>query len=588
MIPRKFVAATSREALYKVRESLGDEAIILSNKQVPGGVEIIAVSEHEMDVFAHEADAQPTWQERRSASAPTQASKSASSPVYAAQAAEWSPYADDEPPIGAGAAAARYQHWQNVSSWMPPQYEAEEQEPISTLNDYWHTAPVIPTNAGAPASHIPSHLPQYSSQHTSHMSHAAHANGMAAASPVAQRVAPSHMAHPPHPPHSSSPSAMPASVAPAAQRSSHKASAPLPKPPAQKRNPPSATAPVRQPEPSSARPAASAPSSLNRSANTSHSQHTHHGAAQEEDNHPAIQHELKLLRSMLEGQLAGLAWNEMAHRTPLHQTLMRWMLSAGMSPELSRALMASLQPTHDIMAAMNQIKQMLAQRIRCMAPAEDIIDQGGIYALVGTTGVGKTTTVAKLAARCTLKHGPQHVALLTTDSYRIGAHDQLKAYGRILSVPVYAIRDESDLVSALNDLSTRRLILIDTIGMSQRDRRLVEQVALLGRQGVKVQQLLLIAANAQASTLEDIVRAYGASQLSGVIISKLDEACQIGSVLDVLIRHQLRLCYVADGQRVPEDVHLPHARMLIDRAFQDVVAHSALSLNEDEYPLVWK
>ncbi len=292
----------------------------------------------------------------------------------------------------------------------------------------------------------------------------------------------------------------------------------------------------------------------------------------------AIQHELKLLRSILEGQLAGFAWHELSQRSSLHLTLMRWLLSAGISPALSREILEGLPAVKDVMVAMNEVKHRLSQHIDCMPTHDDIIDKGGIYALVGTTGVGKTTTVAKLAARCTLKHGAQHVALLTTDSYRIGAHDQLKAYGRILSVPVYGIRDESDLVSALNDLSTRRVILIDTIGMSQRDRRLVEQIALLGRQGGKVQQLLLIAANAQASTLEDVVRAYGSSQLAGVVISKLDETAQIGAVLDILARHRLRLCYLTDGQRVPEDLHLPDAKALVDRAFQDIGSVSSISL----------
>jgi flagellar biosynthesis protein FlhF len=536
VIPRKFVAATSREALYKVREALGDEAIILSNKQVPGGVEIIAVSEHEMDVFAHEAD-QPEW------SAP-------------------SSYA--EPEVGVGA-AARYQHWQNVS-WSAPQEESQPQHAelrhdISTLSDYWHAAPALATashgRSEPHSAHQPPHRPSYVDSIIN--------EPLTRQTPAAAMRSPvqnleRHRGSDAAAIHSSVQERTPHRTAvPAA-----KPAVPLPTPPA-KRQVAATTLPV----------------SKNNESSPKHS-------GVNDESHPSIQHELKLLRSMLEGQLAGLAWNELSHRTPLHQTLMRWMLSAGISPELSRTLMTELRPTHDITVAMAQIRQTLVQRIHCMAAIDDIVDKGGIYALVGTTGVGKTTTVAKLAARCTLKHGPQHVALLTTDSYRIGAHDQLKAYGRILSVPVYGIRDESDLVSALNDLSTRRLILIDTIGMSQRDRRLVEQVALLGRQGVKVQQLLLIAANAQASTLEDVVRAYGSSQLSGVIISKLDETCQVGSVLDILIRHHLRLCYVADGQRVPEDLHLSHPQMLVDRAFQDVLSHSALSLNEDEYPLVWK
>lgn len=588
MIPRKFIAATSREALYKVREALGDEAIILSNKQIPGGVEIIAVLEHEMDAFAHEAHA-TTAEERPSFSTP-----------------EWPRY--PEPGIGA---AAHYQHWENVS-WNPQSEEEEWQmhdaEPLSSLNQYWHQQ-----QPNANAQHNPRHAHQAPS-----------ATPQQAPLPSWMNTKPPERAAVKQAPSSAHSAGRPASQSAQSSRSNELASASNTRmaqersaQPRQSAQPasggskassvvaaksgsggdemrprgggrPSPSAPPQSPPHSSGTRSSSASSKPPMPMSSPSSAGSSTPPARSSKDEVTIQHELKLLRSMLEGQLAGFAWNELSQRSPLHLTLMRWMLSTGMSPALSREVLEGIPQTQDIMEAMGQIRQRLSQRIDCMPAEEDIIDQGGVYALVGTTGVGKTTTVAKLAARCTLKHGPQHVALLTTDSYRIGAHDQLKAYGRILSVPVYGIRDESDLVSALNDLSTRRLILIDTIGMSQRDRRLVEQIALLGRQGGKVQQLLLIAANAQASTLEDVVRAYGSSQLAGVIISKLDETAQIGSVLDILIRHRLRLCYLTDGQRVPEDLHLPNPKGLVDRAFQDILSESPLTLKEDEYPLIWK
>jgi flagellar biosynthesis protein FlhF len=204
-----------------------------------------------------------------------------------------------------------------------------------------------------------------------------------------------------------------------------------------------------------------------------------------------------------------------------------------------------------------------------VAPGAGLVDGGGILALVGPTGVGKTTTVAKLAAECAVKHGAARLALVTTDTYRIGAVDQLRIYGSILRVPVFAIRNEAELRATLHELRTRHLVLIDTVGMSQRDRRLADQVALLSGTARRVQRVLLLSAVAQASVLDDVVRAYRGADLAGCILTKIDEALTLGAALDALIRHQLPLHYVANGQRVPEDLHRPNPLYLVERAFRD-------------------
>lgn len=198
----------------------------------------------------------------------------------------------------------------------------------------------------------------------------------------------------------------------------------------------------------------------------------------------------------------------------------------------------------------------------------DIVDQGGIYALVGPTGVGKTTTAAKLAARCVLRHGARKLALVTTDGYRIGAHEQLRIYGRILGVPVLLARDAKDLRATLHDLRHTHMVLIDTMGMSQRDRMVGEQVAMFRDSDVRT--LLLLAATGRGDTLDDVVRAYSGLGLAGCILTKVDEAASLAASLDVVIRHELRLYYVSNGQRVPEDLHLPNRPYLLHRAFKDL------------------
>ena len=218
-------------------------------------------------------------------------------------------------------------------------------------------------------------------------------------------------------------------------------------------------------------------------------------------------------------------------------------------------------------------------------PADgDLIDRGGVYALVGPTGVGKTTTTAKLAARCVVRYGADRLALLTTDGYRIGAHEQLRIYGRILGVPVFTVRDGDDLRRTLADLRDKHMILIDTVGMSQRDRMVAEQAALLSRSG-QVNRLLLLNAGARGDLLDDVVRAYAGENLTGCILTKVDEAPSLAPALDCIVRNGLTLAYVANGQRVPEDLHLPNRTYLLHRAFKVGAGETAHSLRPDEVPL---
>ena len=289
----------------------------------------------------------------------------------------------------------------------------------------------------------------------------------------------------------------------------------------------------------------------------------------------ALSQELKRMRSLLESQLSGFAWGELARRDPIKAELMRTLLGAGFSPQLSRQLIDALPKGVDHDKGMKWLKAALAHNLRVVESGADFITRGGVYALVGPTGVGKTTTVAKLAARAVLKFGAERVALITTDSYRIGAHEQLKIYGRILNVPVHAVKDETELQLTLADLTRSHLILIDTVGMSQRDRRITEQIEFLCGRGSKVRRHLLLPATAQNVTLDDIVRAYRGSGMDGVILSKIDESVSIAPAIDCLIRHGLDLHYVTNGQKVPEDLHLANALYLVDRAFkgQDNAAH---------------
>jgi len=301
--------------------------------------------------------------------------------------------------------------------------------------------------------------------------------------------------------------------------------------------------------------------------------------------------ELRAMRGLVERQLATLAWSEDARRHPLRAQLMRELLGAGFSAPLGRKVSAALPepqgaaqgPVH----ARAWLRSVLARNLRCATEADNLVERGGVFALVGPTGVGKTTTVAKLAARCVVRFGAQRLALVTTDSYRIGAQDQLRIYARILGVPVHAVQDVAGLEQALRTLADRHLVLIDTVGMGQRDTRVAEQMELLAASRIAhrpVRRVLLLNAASQIETLEDVVQAYGrgaGGSLDAAILTKLDEARRPGAALDCAMRHRLALAFVTDGQRVPEDIRLPVAAELVEQALAGA-AESPFALTDEE------
>ncbi|WP_404993964.1 flagellar biosynthesis protein FlhF [Cupriavidus pauculus] len=285
--------------------------------------------------------------------------------------------------------------------------------------------------------------------------------------------------------------------------------------------------------------------------------------------------ELASMRSMLERQFAGLSNGapSVAAGDPLRESLFEWLVNAGFSGQLSRTLLSRLPLGTDRPAAMAWIRQELASKVPVLTDEDALFAQGGVLALIGPTGVGKTTTTAKLAARFVLRHGPQSLALLTTDRFRIGAHEQLRIYGDILGVPVHAVKDAADLRFALSAMQDKHLVIIDTVGMSQRDRSLSDQIAMLAGVQAPMQRVLLLNGAAHGDTLNEVVHAYrndaagAAGGIDGCIISKLDEATHLGSVLDVVIRHRLPVFYASTGQRVPEHLELAQASALVERAF---------------------
>ena len=296
--------------------------------------------------------------------------------------------------------------------------------------------------------------------------------------------------------------------------------------------------------------------------------------------------EIRAMRGQMETQLAEISWGATAQREPQKAGVLREMLAAGFSASLSRYLIEKLPAGKDSAESLRWIKTVLNRNLTTLENEDEILEKGGVFALVGPTGVGKTTTTAKLAARCVMRHGPEKLALITTDAYRIGAHEQLRIYGKILGVMVHSVKDEADLRIALKELRNKHTVLIDTVGVSQRDQNVAAQVAMLSESGADVKRLLCLNATSTNETLNEVVRAYQGSGLAGCIMTKLDEAASIGNVLDVIIRQKLNLFYISNGQRVPEDLHLADRGMLVDRAFRLKREAVATQFSDAELPLL--
>jgi flagellar biosynthesis protein FlhF len=282
------------------------------------------------------------------------------------------------------------------------------------------------------------------------------------------------------------------------------------------------------------------------------------GAARQDVGYGAMQRELRDLRQMLETGLAGMTWNDKRLREPLKAKILEELSALDIAPDVAMAL-AALAPRRTSLENPSHIP--LALLAKHLPVVEDLSGiSSGVVAIVGPTGAGKTTTIAKLAARWCMRHGSQDLALVSTDSYRIGARDQLLTYARILGAPMHAANSGRDLARVLERLKSKKLILIDTAGMGPRDVRLSEQLAALQLGAARARVLLALPAQGEAHALEEIVQAFAPLTPVACILTKADEAASLGAVISTTLRHRLKIAYVCDGQRVPEDLHAAHQR----------------------------
>jgi flagellar biosynthesis protein FlhF len=288
-----------------------------------------------------------------------------------------------------------------------------------------------------------------------------------------------------------------------------------------------------------------------------------------------MQRELQDLRRLLETGLAGMTWSDKRLREPLQARVLEELSALDIAPDIAMAL-ASMTPRRTNLDNPSHIP--LALLVKHLPVINDMTCiSGGITAVVGPTGAGKTTTIAKLAARWCMLHGSQDLALVSTDGYRIGAREQLMTYARIFGAPMYAADTGQELGRVLQRLNAKKLILIDTAGMGPRDVRLTEQLAALKLGAARARVLLALPAQGEGHALEEIVRAFASITPAACVLTKVDEAASLGGAISAVLRHKLKIAYVCDGQRVPEDLHAAHQKRvwLIRAALQlkDRVVH---------------
>ncbi|KWE28868.1 flagellar biosynthesis protein FlhF [Burkholderia cepacia] len=541
---RKFTGATSRDALRLVREALGADAVVLSNRTLDdGSVEIVALADSDLAAVTPPAAARARMAAPRvPESVPAAAVPGiVSRPGAALARPAVNPYAAGEgglPDVfssvfGASAEADA----DSGSDDSAAQASTLEADPLAGA------AAGAPAATSEPAPWLVEHAKRLTQQRDALMARTQAAPAAPQPSPPAPQAAAS---------------ATPPGWARDIVRD------------AERRMPAAAT---RAPDPGAAQ-AAKAAERTRLSADAAAAVADAVKSRIERIVNDTVMQELGELRGMMEEQFDSLMWHDRQRRSAVHGALTKHLFSAGFSAQLVRMLVDNM-PSGDGAQSFEQAAEwaqsVLAANLPVLDSEDALMERGGVFALMGPTGVGKTTTTAKLAARCVMRFGASKVALLTTDSYRIGGHEQLRIFGKILGVPVHAVKDAGDLALALSELRNKHIVLIDTIGMSQRDRAVSDQIAMLHGANAPVQRLLLLNATSHGDTLNEVVQAYRSAgehpDLAGCILTKLDEATHLGGVLDTVIRYKLPIHYVSTGQKVPENLYVASTRFLLKSAF---------------------
>ena len=299
--------------------------------------------------------------------------------------------------------------------------------------------------------------------------------------------------------------------------------------------------------------------------------------------------EMAQVKNLLQSHLASNFWSGLQQNAPAHAEVVKTLINAGFSPKLCADIVQAIPREGDTEQLLKRVSDIIEALIKTQDPIQ-VFDEGGVFTFIGPTGVGKTTTVAKVAARCVLRYGRNQVALLTTDTYRIGAQEQLKVFAKILGLPVVSVRDSDDLTAKIKEASKRKIVLVDTAGVGQRDTLMLDQAQLLAKGSGNSHRILVMSATTDLRTQEDVIMLHNRSDsnehIKSVIVTKTDEAALVAPILDCLIRYEMPLLFISNGQRVPEDLNPPNTQYLAHRAMRPRTLDSDSGLASDQMPAV--
>ncbi len=303
--------------------------------------------------------------------------------------------------------------------------------------------------------------------------------------------------------------------------------------------------------------------------------------------------EISEVKNLLQSHVAGNFWGNLQQEKTHLTEVIKHLLNTGFSPQLCADITRKLPETSDLSTLLQSARDQIKEMVKTV-DAFAMFDKGGVFAFIGPTGVGKTTTVAKIAARCVLRYGRNQVTLLTTDTYRIGAQEQLKVFAKILGLTVTSLRDGEDLSSKLKELSGRKIVLLDTAGVSQRDTLMLEQSKTLQDGSQSAVRILVMSSTTDLRTQEEVIKLHnqaaqsnGVGKIEAAVITKIDEAAHIAPVVDSIIRHDMPLLFISNGQRVPEDLSLPDLDYLSHRAIQARAFSDDLSYSDEQIPAIF-
>jgi flagellar biosynthesis protein FlhF len=286
---------------------------------------------------------------------------------------------------------------------------------------------------------------------------------------------------------------------------------------------------------------------------------------QQQDTLKEMRQELSSLRQILQFQVSGLITQEKNRKHPLHGYLLQRLQQMGISDDLAEEVVSYAPEAADERQSWLFLLKLLANKLQ--TKNDDILSQPGVVALMGPTGTGKTTTIAKLAAQAAHRFGVDQVAIITLDNYRIGAYEQIATYGKIIGCSVKQAQNSNELSDLLYQFRNKRLVLVDTAGFSQKDARLIKQLDTMKQNScANIRHYLVMQANCQYRVMQQTVNEYRQVSLQGCILTKLDECYSLGEVISVAIENKLQICYLADGQRVPEDLQSASTKFLITSA----------------------